>query len=111
MVIVSPEGDLKIKIFSFGSVIRICKLPTQKWITLALSYTLKNKLLRNQYDLLCSVDSTMFEKKDLPVPSISMTDEIVEMTLARNFYGRLHSFILSRSEVLQGYSLSHSETS
>ena len=74
LVIVSPEGDLKIKIFAYSAIIRICKLETKKWITFSLNYTLKSQIFRNHYDLQCLIDGTMYEKKDLPVPAISMTD-------------------------------------
>lgn len=46
---------------------------------------------------MCTVDSKTLDKKEVPIPEISMTDEIADMTLGRNFYGRIHSFVLTRS--------------
>lgn len=43
-------------------------------MTLSLSYTLRSKLLRNYYEVLCIIDGEMHERRDLPVPqSIGMS--------------------------------------
>lgn len=94
---ISPEGELKAKIFSSGEVLTIGLLQKQKWSVVTLHYTIKSKILRNVFELICTIDNETYAKKDLPVPSISMAEEIVEMTLGHNFYGRIHSFVLSRS--------------
>jgi hypothetical protein len=63
IVFVSPEGDLKIKIFSYTPLIRICKVPVNKWVTLSLNYSLKSKMFKSQYDMQCTIDGSMYEKK------------------------------------------------
>lgn len=74
LIFISGEGDLMIKVFSSGNLLNICPLPKQQWITLHLHYQIKSKLLRNYYELVCVVDGDIHERRDLPVPSISMTD-------------------------------------
>ena len=79
-------------------------LPLQQWITLSLSYTLRSKFLKNYYEIHCQIDGEMHERLDLPVPkSIGMSDEIAELSIGRNFYGLIHSFLLSRGEVVAWY--------
>jgi len=56
-------------------------------------------LLRNFYELLCTIDGEIHERRDLPVPTISMGDEIVELAVGHSFYGKLHTVILSRTEL------------
>lgn len=78
VVFVTSEGELKIKIFSQEEPLFIAVLPSQQWITLALSYTLKSKLLKNYYEVHCVIDGEMHERRDLPVPqSVGMSDEII----------------------------------
>lgn len=56
MVFITPEKELKIKVFAQKEIITIATLPIQEWITLTLSYTLKTKLLRNYYEIHCMID-------------------------------------------------------
>lgn len=71
---------------------------------MALSYTLKSKILKNYYEVHCAIDDEMHERMDLPVPkSVGMSDEIIELSLGRNFYGLIHNFFLSRSPIVQWY--------
>lgn len=97
VLLVNSEGELKVKLFSYDEVLTIGKLQKKTWILLTLHYTIKSKILRNVFELNCQVNGETFEKKDLPVPPISMTEEIVDMTLGRNFYGRINSAVLTRS--------------
>jgi hypothetical protein len=55
--------------------LNICIIPAQQWITMALSYTLKSKILKNYYEVHCAIDGEMHERMDLPVPkSVGMSD-------------------------------------
>lgn len=67
---------------------------------MSISYTVKSKLLKNYYEILCSINEEMHERLDLPVPHIGMSDEIAELSIGRNFYGLIHGFIISRSPVV-----------
>lgn len=89
---------MRIKVFSQEEPLYIAVLPTKEWITLSLSYTLRSKLLKNYYEVLCIIDGEIHERRDLPVPqSVGMSSEIVELSLGRNFYGLIHTFLLSRN--------------
>jgi hypothetical protein len=104
VVFLTPEGELRIKVFEQEEPLYIAFLPMQQWVTLALSYTLKSKLLKNYYEVHCLIDGEMHERRDLPLPkSVGMSDEIVELSLGRNFYGLIHTFLLSRTEITQWY--------
>jgi len=48
-LLLSPEGELKVKIFGTQSPLTISCIPKGQWVTLALSYTIRTKLLRNFY--------------------------------------------------------------
>ena len=55
-VYITPDSELMVKIFSQDEVIKICKLPVQKWVTLSVSYSLNRKIFKSHYDLICSVN-------------------------------------------------------
>lgn len=75
VIFVNSEGELKIKVFAQTESLTISTLPQQQWITLALSYTLKSKLLKNYYEIHCIIDGEIHERRDLPVPQqVGMTD-------------------------------------
>lgn len=56
VVFITSEGELRIKVFSQEEPLYIAILPTKEWITLSLSYTLRSKLLKNYYEVLCIID-------------------------------------------------------
>ena len=56
VVFITTEGELRIKVFEQEEPLYIGYLPTQQWITMTLSYTVKNKILKNYYEILCEID-------------------------------------------------------
>ena len=56
VIFVTSEGELKIKVFSKEEPLFIDIIPAKQWITMSISYTVKSKLLKNYYEILCSIN-------------------------------------------------------
>lgn len=110
LLYLTPQAELRVKIFGQEQPLVLATLPRGQWVGLSLSYTLRSKLLRNFYELVCTIDGEVHERRDLPVPAISMGDEIAELSFGHSFYGKLHLAVLSRSELVPWYPCLHSGT-
>lgn len=73
-VIIDHQGWLKIKLINIIKPVQLCQLTTQQWYTINLAYYLKPGMISNSYELTCWLNEDIFEKKQLPIPNISMKD-------------------------------------
>lgn len=102
-VFIDAKSNLEVRLFNVSKLVSLTRVSPRRWHYLKIGYCLNTGIIRNSYKLTVNFDGVTQERKDLPVPNISISDDITDIIIGRDFYGRINTAALSRCGGFEWY--------